>query len=123
MRASDNPLATIPESILITSAPPDIVLLEDDQVILLELTVPRNCTESISSARARKSLNENYQQTLSNMEQKGFNSYLLTIKIGLLRHWSHDSRRSLIKAAPFMSKHSARTIMDQAATKVIGASQ
>ena len=103
---------------------PDIVLLEDDVVTLLELTIPHNSTESISSARARKSSNENYQRTLSNLEQKGFNSYLLTIEIGSLGHWSHDSQRSLIKAAPLMSKHSARTItMDQAATKVIGASQ
>ena len=57
MRASGNPLATIPESILITTACPDIVLVEDDEVILLELTIPHNSTESISSARARKSTN------------------------------------------------------------------
>ena len=68
MRASENPLATIPENILITSARPDIVLVEDKEITLLELTIPHNSMESISNARARKSMKENYQQTLSDLE-------------------------------------------------------
>ena len=42
MRASDNPIATIPESTLITSACPDIVLVGHDEITLLELTIPHN---------------------------------------------------------------------------------
>ena len=123
MRASDNPIATIPESTLITSARPDIVLVGHDEITLLELTIPHNSMESISNARARKSTKANYLQTLSDLERKGFKPYLLTIEIGSLGHWTQDSQRSLIKAAPSMSKHSARMIMDQVATKVIRASQ
>ena len=61
MRASDNPLTTIPESILVTSAHPDIVLVEEDDTTLLELTILHNYMES-SNARIRKSTKENYQQ-------------------------------------------------------------
>ena len=122
MRTNDNPLAIIPESILTTSVCLDIVLVGDDEITLLELTIPHNSMESISNARARKSTKESYQQTLNDLERKGFNSYLLTIEIGSLGHWTHNSQRALIKAAPFMSKHSAKTIMDQAATKVKAAS-
>ena len=61
MRASDNPLTTIPESILVTSAHPDIVLVEEDDTTLLELTIPHNYMKS-SNARIRKSTKEKYQQ-------------------------------------------------------------
>ena len=122
MRASDNPLATIPESILITSARPDIVLVGDREITLLELTIPHNSVESINNARVRKCLKENYQQTLSDLERKGFSSNLLTIEIGSLGHWTHESLSNL-KAAPSLSKRIARAIMDKAATKVVGASQ
>ena len=60
MRASDNPLTTIPESILVTSAHPDIVLVEEDDTTMLELAIPHNSIESIPNARIRKSTKENY---------------------------------------------------------------
>ena len=60
MRANDNPLATIPESILITSVRLDIVLVADDEITMLEFTILHNSTESISNARARKSTKESY---------------------------------------------------------------
>ena len=53
----------------------------------------------------------------------GFTSTQLAIEIGFLEHWTHNSQRSLMKAAPSVSKQSARKIMDKAATKVVGASQ
>ena len=74
---------------------------------------------------ARKSSKENYQQTLSDLERKGFSSNLLTIEIGLLGHWTLESLKSLfnMKAAPSLSKWIARAIMNEAAVKVVGASQ
>ena len=47
MRASDNPPAAILESILITSARPNIMLVEDNEITLLQLTIPHNSMESI----------------------------------------------------------------------------
>ena len=75
MRVNDNPLTTIPESILVISAHPDIVLVEEDDTTLLELTILHNYMES-SNARIRKSTKENYQQILSDLESNGFSSTL-----------------------------------------------
>ena len=55
MRASENPVATIPEDILVTSARPDIVLVGVDEVTLTELTIPHKSMESLHNARDRKS--------------------------------------------------------------------
>ena len=49
MRASENPVATIPDDTLVTSAQPDIVLVGEDEVTLIELTIPHNSLESLSS--------------------------------------------------------------------------
>ena len=62
IRPSDNPLTTISKSILVTSARPDIVLVEEDDTTMLELAIPHNSIESISNARIRKTTKENYQQ-------------------------------------------------------------
>ena len=40
LRASDSPPATVPLHVLVTSARPDIVIIEDATITLLELTIP-----------------------------------------------------------------------------------
>ena len=62
MRASDNPQGTIPDSILVTSAHPDIVITEQNVVTLIELTIPHNSLDSMTRAKERKSEKELYQQ-------------------------------------------------------------
>ena len=57
----DLPNMRASESFLVTSAHPDIVLVEEDDTTLLELTIPHNYMES-SNARIRESTKENYQQ-------------------------------------------------------------
>ena len=51
MRASDNPQGIIPDSILVTSARPDIVIIERKVVTLIELTIPHN---SLNSSQGKK---------------------------------------------------------------------
>ena len=123
MRASDNPLSTIPEDILITAARPDIVLGRKEEIILIELTIPHNSFESLSNARERKSRKETYLQALSDLEVKGLISNLYTIEIGSLGHWLPISLRALLKSVPSITKQAARKTMDETAQKVIGASQ
>ena len=65
MRASENPVATIPEDILVTSAWPDIVLMGENEVTLIELTIPH---ESLHNAGDRKSHKEIYLQAPSDFE-------------------------------------------------------
>ena len=62
--ASENPVSTIPENIIVTSAWPDIVLVRNSEVTLIELTILHNSMESISNARTRKSKKQLYQQAL-----------------------------------------------------------
>ena len=79
--------------------------------------------ESLSDAGDHKSHKEIYLQVLSDFETKGLPTHLFTIEIGLLGHWLPDSQRDLMKAAPSLTKQTAGKIMDEAARKVIGASQ
>ena len=65
MRASENPVSTIPEDIWVTSARPDIVLVNEERLILIELTIPHNSLESLSNARDHKSQKELYLQVIS----------------------------------------------------------
>lgn len=92
MWASDNPISTLPAIILVTSAHPDMVLVEEDKVTLIELTFPQNSMESLSNARKCKSEKVSYLQALSDLEVKGIVSNLYTIiEIGSLGHWLHAS--------------------------------
>ena len=93
------------------------------EVTLIELTIPHNSMESLYNARDRKSHKDIYLQVLSDFEAKGLASHLFTIEIGSLGHWLPDSQRDLMKAIPSLTKQTARKIMDEAARKVIGASQ
>ena len=52
MRAYENPVSTIPEEILVTSARPDIVLAGEDIVTHIELAITHNSFESLSNARS-----------------------------------------------------------------------
>ena len=90
-RACENPVSTIPDWILVTSAWPDIVLITESEknIDLLELTIPHNSLESISNARTRKSTKENYQQPLSDLDSRDWSANLHTIEIGSLGHWVH----------------------------------
>ena len=58
MRASDSPQGTIPDSILITSARPDIIITKQNAVTLIELTIPHNSLDSMTRAKKRKSEKE-----------------------------------------------------------------
>ena len=47
LRASDNPPLTVPLSLVPTTARPDIVIIQDKDVQLLELTIPTNTSEGL----------------------------------------------------------------------------
>ena len=123
MRANDSPTSTIPENLLITSARPDIVLVGDCEVTLIELTIPHNSKEGLTNARTRKTEKQAYQQAVSDLEMKGLDSDLFTIEIGTLGHWLPTSQTTLTQAIPSLHRQTARSILDAAAQKVIGASQ
>ena len=71
LRATDNPPSTIPSEILDTTARPDIVIIQQHEITLLELTVPFNSPEGLANAKHRKEGKENYQLVLSDLESRG----------------------------------------------------
>ena len=117
-RASDNPPATIPPEILVTSARPDIVIVS---VALMELTIPYNSPESLTNAHARKSTKRKYQTVLSDLEYKGHNTSLVTIEIGALGHSLTTTHRSLQNLLPTISRRATRAMFDDAAKIAIAA--
>ena len=84
MRASENPQGTIPDNVIITSARPDIVIIEQGYVHLIELTIPHSSPDSMTKAKERKSEKQLYQQALSDMESKGLAAEPHTISIAWL---------------------------------------
>ena len=96
-----------------------MVLVENQSVKLIELTVPHSSQESMRKAKVLKSSNENYQKVLSDFD---VSAELYTIEIGSLDHWLPSSRTALLKAFPSLKK-SATSILDPAGKKVVGASQ
>ena len=122
-RASENPVGTIPEELLVTTARPDIVLVKNSAITMIELTVPHNAQESMLKAKTFKSQKENYQKVLSDFDARRVSAELYTIEIGSLGHWLPCSRKSLLQSFPTLKKSTASSILDRAGMRVVGASQ
>ena len=122
LRASDNPPATIPPEILVTSARPDIVIVNSNSIIIIELTIPYNSPVSLTNAHTRKSTKQSYQMVLSDLESKGYRSILVPIEIGALGHSLLSTHKLLRKVLPAFSCQTTRELFDDAAKVVIAAS-
>ena len=72
--ANESPWETIPPELLCTTGRPDIVIVTSEKVIMMELTVPSNTSESLRQAHARKIAKENYQMLQTDLEDKGFHN-------------------------------------------------
>ena len=67
-RAHDNPQATVPHDLVITSARPDMVYIKGNIVTLVELTIPANSLDHlITQCKTRKSHKSLYQTLLSDL--------------------------------------------------------
>ena len=82
-------------SLLYTSARPDIVIIEQKNIILLELTIPMNTKEGLSNARDRKQAKQNYISLIGDLTKLGYTAFLETIEIGALGHFNRDTISSL----------------------------
>lgn len=121
-RACDNPPSTIPPDLIVTSARPDIVILREKEVLLLELTVPHNSLDSISNAHRRKEGKENYCSLLSDLEAKRFSAAYQAIEIGSLGHSLPRSLKTLRRHLPYIPKPDLQSMFDSAAKVAIAAS-
>ena len=107
----------------VTSARRDMVLVENQSVKLIELTVPHNSQESMRKAKVLKSSKEKYQKVLSDFDVKGLSAELYTIEIGSLGQWLPSSRKALLKAFPGITQKSLQPPFLAQPGKVVSASQ
>ena len=87
LRASDNPPLTVPLSLVPTTARPDIVIIQDKDVQLMELTIPTNTSEGLRNARARKQSKQEYISLVNDLLDREYSADLDTIEIGSLGHF------------------------------------
>ena len=120
-RESDSPLATVPPEI-VTSARPDMVVVRNCEILLIELTVPYNSPESIANAHSRKEAKENYNMLLGDLEAKGYSASLLAIEIGSLGHSLTSTQAALSRHSPSLSKQGVKKPFDEAGKVAISAS-
>ena len=104
-RASESPPATIPTNISTTRARPDIVLIEDLSVNLIELMIPTNTYEALQAARIRKSEKPLYLQLVSNLEDRGLSVSFQTLKIGSLGHITPYAVKCLTSTFSLSKQH------------------
>ena len=107
--ANSSPPATIPPSISTTSSRPDLVLVSERELYLLELTICNNSPTGFSEARRRNDVQ--YAPLVLDLEDKGFSVVYITLEIGSLGHFTREAVRSLMLLCPQISKHEITDIL------------
>ena len=108
---------------MVTTARPDMVYVNNDTVVLIELTIPFNSPDSLHNAQARKQNKQLYQQLLSDFDSSEKQATLVTIEIGSLGHSLLDCHKSLVRTLPSLFDISkVRKVFDNAAKIAISAS-
>ena len=97
-----------------TSARPDMVIIQEKKVLLVELTVPYNSPESLRNTRKRKETKENYQLLLSELDSLGFTASLTTLEVGALGHSLPQAHSDIKHLVPYLEKKRARQLFDDA---------
>ena len=123
LRASDSPPATLPLRILVTSARPDIVIIDGDVITLLELTIPINTKEGLQNARDCKLAKENYITLIGDLHTRGFKAELETVEVGSLGHFSSDTIQSVHSLLNHLKRRSICTLLLSLSKLAISCSQ
>jgi hypothetical protein len=86
------------------------VLLQNDNIIILELTIPSNNKEALHAASERKSNKLPYLHLISDLESNNFKVSYTTLEIGSLGHWTNHAIKSL-SLIPNIDKKAATSIL------------
>ena len=117
------PQSPPPPDLMVTTARPDMVYVNNDTVVLIELTIPFNSPDSLHNAQARKQNKQLYQQLLSDLDSSGKQATLVTIEIGSLGHSLLECHKSLVRTLQSLfDKSKVRKVFDNAAKIAISAS-
>ena len=109
-RASDHPPTTLPPNISASTARPDVVLIEDSTISILELTVPSNTCEALLAAKQRKTNKPAYIQLISDLEDRSFSVSYATLEIASLGHYHQEAE---ISKTFNQSKRSSKQILQK----------
>ena len=112
-RALDNPPSTVPLSIVPTTARPDIVIIQDKTIKLLELTVPANTVTHITNARMRKQSKQNYIALTNDLEVAVFFAVLDTLEIGSLGHFTKEAITTIQTILPTQTRRSIANLLSE----------
>ena len=119
-RVTDNPPSTVPSWLTSTLLRPDLVIISNESVRILELTVPQNSVEGLHKAKLRKS--EKYDHIIGDIQASHPNLRLKyhTLEIGTLGHYSRTTR----DAVQVVSHNKlAQMILEKAAKTAITCTQ
>ena len=123
LRASEVPQATIPPQVIVTSSRPDLVVIQDGKIRMLELTVCGNTSEALKAANTRKSRKLDYLHLVSDLQNKGWEVDYQTIEIGALGHHLPSAPASLSTKWPKLCPLTWKKILVDASTIAINCSQ
>ena len=68
--ASESPPATLPADLSTSTPRPDRVLVSEESVSMLELTIPFNSKEAIFKTKERKTNKPNYSSLIGDLEER-----------------------------------------------------
>ena len=109
---------------MITSARPDMVYIKNQEIVLVELTIPYNSPESLTNAKLRKQSKDNYQQLLRDFDQFGKHATVITIEIGSLGHYLLSCSKLFARNfSSLCTKLEVQDIFNSATKTAISASQ
>ena len=94
LRACESPIATIPTDLSTTSARPDIVLIPESNVTMVELTIPSNSKAALIQAKERKRKRLTYNSLIGDLEVRSLSVNYRTLEIGSLGHYRRRSKNS-----------------------------
>ena len=124
-RAHDSPPATIPPSLISTSDGPDVAIIYNQSIIIIELTICGNNKVAMDKACAFKRNKPNYIHLIGDLKRIGKpTKYVtVTIEIRALGHHSFQTWKDLVHVVRNISKLQWRSILDDAGKIVINAFQ
>ena len=90
LRANESPPATLPTNLSTSTARPDIVVSENN-VTMIELTIPSVSRAAMIKAKERKNNKLNYNSLIGDLEHRGLSVNYRTLEIGSLGHYLPDA--------------------------------
>ena len=104
-----------------TSNRPELVIVSDSEISILELTICNNSPTGFSEAKKRKE--SKYAALVADLEENGRVFSFSTLEIGTLGHFTKDAAKNICEFLPFISKTHSQSILHALAKTAISCSK